>query len=287
MRPFGPFSIVVGAVVASALAYRGMKRKSLSPSGAFSAWFVGFLSLASGLRGMVLFQFYIFGTAATKYRHAEKTKKDASAQDGSIRGPSQVLACSIVAVGCSLVHTYYCGEEKEIDFALYPLASSLTCGVIAHYATCLADTLASELGILAAHDPILVTMPWKKVPPGINGGITMAGTMWSGIGGGLMGLGTVAMDSLSGIPIELGRTVAFGSICGFVGSLIDSVLGAILQSSYYDPDKKCVHSGEEGNISKFQHISGVQVLTNAQVNLVSVIATTALGACVIGPRVFT
>ena len=193
MRPFGPFSIVVGAVVASALAYRGMKRKSLSPSGAFSAWFVGFLSLASGLRGMVLFQFYIFGTAATKYRHAEKTKKDASAQDGSIRGPSQVLACSIVAVGCSLVHTYYCGEEKEIDFALYPLASSLTCGVIAHYATCLADTLASELGILAAHDPILVTMPWKKVPPGINGGITMAGTMWSGIGGGLMGLGTVAM----------------------------------------------------------------------------------------------
>ncbi|TBU36320.1 integral membrane protein DUF92-domain-containing protein, partial [Dichomitus squalens] len=52
-----------------------------------------------------------------------------------------------------------------------------------HFACCLGDTLASELGILSRSPPILITT-LKRVPPGTNGGLSVLGTLAS-VGGGL------------------------------------------------------------------------------------------------------
>lgn len=288
MLPFGLASSTLGFLVATALAARGVRRRSLSKSGAAAAWIVGFLSVAAGLRGMSLLLFYIVGTAATKFRHGEKARIDATAQVGAERGPSQVLACSAVGVVCSVWHAAACGEERRIDFDEEPLASTLACAIISHYATCLSDTLASEMGILASHRPILITKPWVSVPAGTNGGITLSGILWSGVGGLIIAIGVIVLDTMSGIAVSPSRTVIFGTICGLVGSLLDSILGATLQSSYYDDEKHISHCGEEGNqsTSKLRHISGVNILTNAQVNLASVILTTVLGAFYVGPLVY-
>lgn len=43
-----------------------------------------------------------------------------------------------------------------------------------HFGCCLGDTLASELGILSTHPPILLTT-LRPVPPGTNGGLSLAG----------------------------------------------------------------------------------------------------------------
>jgi uncharacterized membrane protein len=75
-----------------------------------------------------------------------------------------------------------------IDFANSPRPSALACSLIAHHATSLADTLASELGILSKGCPILVTNG-RKVPPGTNGGVTLMGTGCSALGGFIIGLG--------------------------------------------------------------------------------------------------
>ena len=287
MLPFGLASSTLGFLVATALAARGVRRRSLSKSGAAAAWIVGFLSVAAGLRGFILLLFYIVGTAATKFRHDEKARIDATAQAGAERGPSQVLACSAVGVVCSVWHAAAFGEERPINFGEEPLASSLACAIISHYATCLSDTLASEMGILASHRPILITKPWVSVPAGTNGGITLSGTLWSGVGGLIIAIGVVVLDTMSGIAVSPLRTMIFGTICGLVGSLLDSLLGAILQSSYYDDEKHVSHCGEEGNesTSKLRHISGINILTNAQVNLCSVILSTVLGEYV-GPLVY-
>ena len=287
MLPFGLASSTLGFLVATALAVRGVRRRSLSLSGAAAAWIVGFLSVAAGLRGFILLLFYIVGTAATKFRHDEKARIDATAQVGAERGPSQVLACSAVGVVCSVWHAAACGEERPINFGEEPLASSLACAIISHYATCLSDTLASEMGMLTSHTPILITKPWVSVPAGTNGGITLSGTLWSGVGGLIIAIGVVVVDTMSGIAVSPSRTMIFGTICGLVGSFLDSLLGAILQSSYYDDEKHVSHCGEEGNesTSKLRHISGINILTNAQVNFASLILTCALGALV-GPLVY-
>mmetsp|Transcript_17657 Transcript_17657/g.29354 ORF Transcript_17657/g.29354 Transcript_17657/m.29354 type:complete len:292 (+) Transcript_17657:79-954(+) len=289
MLPFSLTSSTLGFLIATALAARGVRRRSLSKSGAAAAWIVGFLSVAAGLRGTSLLLFYMVGTAATKFRHAEKARIDATAQVGAERGPSQVLACSAVGVVCSVWHAVACGEERAIDFEEEPLASSLACAIISHYATCLADTLASEMGILASHTPILITKPWVSVPAGTNGGITLSGTLWSGFGGLVIAIGVIILDMMSGITVWPLRTVIFGTMCGLVGSLLDSLFGATLQSSYYDDEKRVSHCGEEGNesISKLRHISGANILTNAQVNLASVILTTVVGAVYMGPLVYS
>jgi uncharacterized membrane protein len=212
--------IINSFFVAAIMAYRGWKRQSLTLYGAVSALIVGFLSLSSGLRGgLLLLLFYIVGTKATKYKSEWKSKYDTSYSIvSSCRGPSQVLACSVIGVILQLVHLYWYGEaEQSIDFEKHPHTSSLACAIIAHHATSLADTLASELGIILASSssssssssscsscsscsssskqgqtqqwwPILVTTG-QRVPPGTNGGVTVMGTACSALGGFIIGLG--------------------------------------------------------------------------------------------------
>lgn len=77
----------------------------------------------------------------------------------------------------------------EIDFNSNSFASSLACALIAYHSTNLADTLASELGILAKGvGPILITSG-KRVPKGTNGGVTLLGTGCSVLGGCIIGIG--------------------------------------------------------------------------------------------------
>jgi uncharacterized protein (TIGR00297 family) len=256
----------------------------------FSAAFcVGFLLICTGLRGFNLLVFYLIATKATKFKKGIKEKIDGSlSNSGSIaRGPSQVLACSLLAVILSLIHGIYFGEEKPIDFGNQSLPSKLACGIVAHHATCLSDTLASELGILARSSPVLVTQPWKKVPPGTNGGITLMGCFWSAMGGFLIGLSTVMLDSISGIlPIHAIQMIAFSTCCGLVGSLVDSILGATIQQSYWDPETKLVYQSNDEKPKSSKLVAGMNLLTNEQVNLVSVGITTFFGGWVLGPLFF-
>lgn len=287
MKPFSSISIILGIFTATLIARRGLRRKSLSPLGAATAWIVGFLSISCGARGFVLLMFYQIGTLATKYRKDLKLAKDGDAQRSSVRGPSQVLACSAIAVICSFIHAVYLGEEQAIDFQTAKNQSILACIVVSHHATCLADTLASELGILSKAKPFLLIAPWQQVPPGTNGGVTLMGFFWSSVGGLLMGVGTLFMDKLSGIhntrPWEM---MIFSSLCGLLGSVLDSFLGALVQATYYDKDTKLVYCNKKDAPKTAVHIGGADILTNAQVNFASVLVASIVGGLVLAPCIF-
>lgn len=294
MEPFGVKATLLATVVAVLLSWRAHRKKSLTVGGSAAAFGVGFLSIWTGVRGFNLLIFYQLGTTATKFKKDSKSKIDGTlATTGSqARGPTQVLACSLIAVILGLVHGVYCGKEGSIHFdsnsTSKSLASSLTCGIVAHHATCLADTLASELGILAESQPVLITQPWRRVPSGTNGGVTVVGLFWSIVGGFIIGLSTILLDYLAGItPLHVLPMLGFSSTCGLVGSLLDSLLGATIQQTYYDPDSKLVYQEEDQKPSSAKLLIGINALTNEQVNFVSVALATAIGGWYLGPMFFS
>ena len=293
MDPFAPMTVALALFAATMLALRALRRRSLTKAGACTGFVVGFLLVSTGLRGLVLFYFYQIGSMATHYKEYVKAKLDATVV--SERGATQVLAVSLVAVVLSLTHALYCGAEQAIDFTAAPEASRLAMAILAHHAVSLGDTLASELGMLGtvtrsqhSQQPILVTQPWRRVPVGTNGGISALGTVWSFVGGLIIGAVTVAMDYFSGIsPLNFGRVTLFGGLTGFLGSLLDSILGATLQTTYYDDETKLVYHEHHTNRPKSaQRICGVSVLTNEQVNFVSVAITSVIGGWIIAPWFF-
>lgn len=84
--------------------------------------------------------------------------------------------------------------------------------------------------------------------------------------------------------------LVFGLLFGFLGSLIDSLLGATLQVTYYDKDKKCIVKNLEQEKYKYnkrniQLISGIDVLSNEAVNFLS-IAISMILAAFLGPSIF-
>lgn len=105
------------------------------------------------------------------------------------------------------------------------------------FACCNGDTWASELGtVFSDSDPYLVTT-FKKVPKGTNGGISVIGTVFSTLGGLAIGISQYftiyyfSEKSLWMYAPPQWPIIFFGALGGFLGSLIDSLMGATLQYS--------------------------------------------------------
>jgi uncharacterized membrane protein len=117
-----------------------------------------------------------------------------------------------------------------------------------NYAAVAADTFSSELGILSKSKPRLITAPWRVVPPGTNGGVTAAG-----LGAGLLGSFILSATSTLLVPFckdwdfpqKISYTLAL-TAAGFSGTLLDSLLGALLQASVVDMHSGRVVEGEGG-----------------------------------------
>lgn len=162
---------------------------------------------------------------------------------------------------------------------------------IAHYACAAGDTWASEVGVLAASRPRLVTTFFiRAVPAGTNGGMSLLGTAASAAGGFFIGLLFVLLSFLvsigkEGPPATQLPMVLLGLACGVLGSLIDSLLGATLQASYYSHRKGKIVKSVDPQDPSIEHICGANVLSNEAVNALS-IGMTMLAAYYMGPRIF-
>lgn len=169
--------------------------------------------------------------------------------------------------------------------------------MLGHFACCMGDTLASELGILAKTWPRLILPPFTSVPPGTNGGLSVQGTLGSLAGGTLIGItaGTVCVlldnPACSDRTIEIITKLALlGALGGIGGSAIDSVLGATLQRTWYNKDRKQVLLGRLpaslARSSEWRRITGYDILSNNWVNFVSSTLTAILIAYVGSQYVF-
>ena len=135
------------------------------------------------------------------------------------------------------------------------------CASGAALAASLADSMASELGILSKRGP-RDACTFKKVQPGMSGGVSAFGFAMSGVGAAI--IGAVCLGQGRGWLFSL---VIF--VSGFAAAYIDSLLGSAVQAKYRCGvcgalTEKKTHCGVTGVIEK-----GWRFIDNDAVNFLN------------------
>jgi uncharacterized protein (TIGR00297 family) len=162
-------------------------------------------------------------------------------------------------------------EQVWSNGGVYLAAALLLPGDLAHFgmvvsmAVATADTWASEIG-MAVRGRTLDLRTGRIVPPGLSGGISLAGTM--GAVAGAVVLAIAAGVLLRTTPAFLAQIAAWG----VAGMLLDSLLGAWFQVRYRAADGSWRDQPGEGPTLQ----RGLAWMTNDRVNLLSIALITAL-----------
>ncbi|KAL7239809.1 hypothetical protein ACSBR2_005644 [Camellia fascicularis] len=269
----------IAVLLSSAIAIRAFKRNSLNSSGAFLGFIVMFIHIAVNYRlGAMLLVFFFTSSKLTKVGVERKRSIDADFKEGGQRNWIQVLSNSGIATLLVLIVWMMTrSQDKCLDSKESQLLTSLIGGVIGHYSCCNGDTWSSELGILSDAQPQLITT-LKPVRRGTNGGVTKAGLLAAAVAGSIIGLTFVLIGFFTtrcayDVALKQLLVIPISALAGLCGSVIDSLLGATLQfSGFCSVRNKVV--GKPGPTVK--RISGLSILDNNGVNLVSILLTTVL-----------
>jgi uncharacterized protein (TIGR00297 family) len=206
-------SILIGG-----LAYR---RRSLTAGGWLGAVLTGTLTFGFGgwSWGLALVAFFVTSSALSHFRQARKQQiAGEKFEKGGRRDLLQTLANG--GAGALLALLYGLSGAPPALLALFA-------GVMA---TVTADTWATELGVLSARLPRLITT-WRRVEPGTSGGVTAAGLVASSAGALTIGLALLAAE-LAERGVWRPWAPVSALLGGLGGSLADSLLGATAQAIY-------------------------------------------------------
>eukprot|EP00826_Nyctotherus_ovalis_P023963 TRINITY_DN1845_c0_g3_i1.p1 TRINITY_DN1845_c0_g3~~TRINITY_DN1845_c0_g3_i1.p1 ORF type:complete len:225 (-),score=24.99 TRINITY_DN1845_c0_g3_i1:67-741(-) len=215
--------------------------------------------------------FYFSSTYFTKVGRAYKKKLEADYKKSSQRSAIQVFANGGLGTLLCSIPLFASSLSPSSLFVL-------RCCYVCHYCVCNGDTWASEVGSAFGSRPRLITT-FRSVPAGTNGGVSPLGLLMSFLGGSLISLCFYGVCKLNGTEKIFSSAVGaffIGGAFGFVGSLIDSILGATVQMTLYsEKEGRVVNGWVDDTVVA---ISGRDLLSNSSVNLVSsVILAGAVG----------
>jgi len=184
----------------------------LTLAGSFTGGFTGYVIFkGGGLPCFVMLTFFfVIASAATKLQHERKVVMNAGEQGKGRRTAVQVLANGGIA---ALLAIWAWLQPEYLWLAQLMIAGS--------FAAATADTLSSELGTVYGRRFYNI-ISLKKDTRGLDGVISIEGTLI-----GIAGAAAIAAIYC----ISFGWSLRFPVIilAGFIGNVIDSVLGAWLE----------------------------------------------------------
>lgn len=181
---------------------------------------------------LLLLFFLIISYMVTKYRYDFKHKKGTAEGNRGTRRSSNVFYNGIIPIIIAVLSSWI-GED----------ASWLYITAIAAAAS---DTFASEIGVLSDRVYMITNRarnsftsnPAMRIEPGIDGGISVLGTVAAFTAALIISLvGWIMIPWMTGIPRTL-PLLLLPAILGFIGCHIDSLLGATLEA------RKLINKGQ-------------------------------------------
>lgn len=248
---------LIGISLSVLISFLAYWKGSLTLSGAFAAVLVGTIvySFGSLFWFGLLLVFFISSSFLSHYGKSRKhTVEDLFAKTGR-RDAWQVLANGGLGI-ILVVLAFFSGDPSFYKMIYLGLMATVT-----------ADTWGTELGVLAKNQPRSI-LTGKRVEPGTSGGISKLGMVSAMSGAALIGI----CGSLFEGGRDLTTTLFIGMVSGTFGALVDSLLGATLQSMYFcracqkETEKK-THCG-----LKTEKRRGFTWFTNDVVNMTSSLA---------------
>ncbi|KAE8705822.1 Integral membrane protein-like isoform 3 [Hibiscus syriacus] len=244
------------------------------------------IHFAAGYRfGAMFLVFFLTSSKLNEDGKVKKRRIGVDSKEGVQRNWIQVLLNScFVAVLSVLVGILSDWEEdKCLDSNESVLITKLIGGIIGHFSCRIANSWSSEIGILSRDRPRLITN-FKPVLRGTNGAVTKTGLISALAAGTEVGItfvlaGMITTSCIDKMALKELSVIPFSALAGLVGSIIRSLLGAVLQFCGFCELRKKVVAKPGPTVRK---IAGRDYLDNDDVNLVSVQLTTliSLAACV-------
>lgn len=216
--PF-PDALIAGGILALLVVVWAHRNRWLTADGAVAALLVGTATFSGGvpLTAAMLFFFFSSGLLS-RWLWPLVRRTPLVGEQMKPRGAFQVIATGMFPAMGAIAYA----ATHDSSF-LYAGLSGLS------FAT--ADTWATHIGVTARAAPRILGVG-RVIPAGLSGGMTLRGTL-----GGLAG--AVAIGLTGAIASTSAHSIAVIAGAGFGMCLLDSVLGATVQTR-----RRCVSCGE-------------------------------------------
>lgn len=204
--------LLVTLLVLTGLAGLAWSVRALDAPGAVIAFLLGlWVAVAASIQWLLLMTvFTAIGVLATGYRHRQKQADGlAEAREGE-RSWQNVVANG-AAAALAVLALVLLDDELAATIAFATAVAAVS-----------ADTLASELGVLAPRARRILP-PFQAQKPGTNGAVSLQGQLAAAVGALVI---AVAAVWLIGLPAQWAWVPA---VAGFFGCQVDSMLGATLE----------------------------------------------------------
>jgi len=241
-------SFSLGVILAFLIAALSYYLKFLEGSGSVATFLLGVVVFGIGgwKFALPILAFFILSSIISKLGKQRKQALAEKFQKSSRRDVWQVLANGGIAGVAVLCWNYFPNEWWYYIFVGAVAAAN-------------ADTWGTEIGVFSKINPRSI-INFKPVAVGSSGGITPLGTF-----GALLGSAVIA--GVAAVYIKNAAITFIILISGFIGSVVDSYLGATIQAQYRCPNcRKITEKTQHCHDFKTELVSGWAWIDNDVVN---------------------
>ena len=256
--------IIISIILALILIFATLKKRAFTVAAALTAGVIlitaAICASYAGIFIVLAAYGLIFAVDLAIGKKSERVTGQINKKSGA-RDVVQVLANALAAIIALVIGKLVANDAFTVVYAV-----ALT--------ECLADSLASDVGVLSKKDPIDICR-FRRIKRGLSGGVSPLGTLAAFAGCVFMSVFTVIFFGF--VPKYFLSIL----LIPMLGITVDSVLGSLVQAKFtcavcgkltekpIHCEKPCVHTG------------GVRLITNDAVNFISNIVTTAAAVLVL------